>query len=331
MTVHPTAADRQPDLAAMHFTAQHLIGLRLLAAADELGSLGAAARATGMAQPNVSRAIAALEDTLGAPLLDRSPRGSTATALGKSVIAAAASLFDAAATFRRDVTSLLADDSAPLRVSASMTVAEHLMPGWLSTYRRRHPDADVGLRVRNSERVFDEVLAGTCDIGFVETPLARKDLNATVIADDHLVVVVAPGHPWAGRGRNAAGSAADAPPTGEFALGPVTAAELAATPLVLREPGSGTRTFHDRALAPWNPAPPAVELGSNAAVAAIVRAGGEPGVLSELAVADAVAHGELVVVDVDERLDLHRHIRAVWRGTGGPGRNARELIDIASR
>lgn len=290
MTVHPTAADRQPDLAAMHFTAQHLIGLRLLAAADELGSLGAAARATGMAQPNVSRAIAALEDTLGAPLLDRSPRGSTATALGKSVIAAAAPLFDAAATFRRDVTSLLADDSAPLRVSASMTVAEHLMPGWLSTYRRRHPDADVGLRVRNSERVFDEVLAGTCDIGFVETPLARKDLNATVIADDHLVVVVAPGHPWA-----------------------------------------GTRTFHDRALAPWNPAPPAVELGSNAAVAAIVRAGGEPGVLSELAVADAVAHGELVVVDVDERLDLHRHIRAVWRGTGGPGRNARELIDIASR
>ena len=49
MTAHPTAGARQPELTAMHFTAQHLIGLRLLAAADELGSLGAAARATGMA------------------------------------------------------------------------------------------------------------------------------------------------------------------------------------------------------------------------------------------------------------------------------------------
>ena len=284
-----------------------------------------------MAQPNVSRAIAALEDALGAPLLDRSPRGSTATPLGRSVIAAAAPLFDAAATFRRDATSLLADDSTPLRVSASMTVAEHLMPGWLATYRLRNPNADVGLRVSNSERVFDEVLAGTCDIGFVETPLARKDLNATVIADDHLVVVVAPEHPWARRGRNAPGATMDGPVADEPTLGPVTAAELAATPLVLRESGSGTRAFHDRALAPWNPVQPAVELGSNAAVAATVRAGGEPGTLSELAVADAVAHGELVVVDVDARLDFRRHIRAVWRGTDGPGRHARELIDIASR
>lgn len=314
MTEQPTAPDRPLNPAILHSTAQHLVGLRLLAAVDEFGGVGAAARAAGMAQPNVSRAIASLEDALGVTLLDRSPRGSTATPLGRSVITAAIPLFDAVAAFRRDVEFLIADESAPLRVSASMTVAEHLVPGWLATYRHRHPGADVGLRVRNSERVFDEVLAGACDIGFVETPLARKDLHATVVADDHLVVVVAPEHPWARPDR-----------------GPITAAALAATPLALREPGSGTRAFYDRALAPWNPVPPAVELGSNAAVAATVRAGGEPGVLSELAVADALAHGDLVAVDVDARLDFSRHIRAVWRGTGGPDRQARELIDIASR
>lgn len=308
----------------------HLAALRLLAATAELGGLGAAARALGMAQPNASRAIAALEKDLGADLLDRGPRGSTPTPLGRSVLAAAGPMFDAIDAYHHDVGKLLADGPTPLKVAASMTVAEHLMPEWLAVYRRRHPGADVGLRVLNSERVFDEVLTGACDVGFVETPLARGNLHATVVADDHLVTVVPPGHPWALRGRNAPrAGVGDHPRTGA-PTGPVTAAELAATPLALREPGSGTRAFLDRALAPWDPVPPAVELGSNAAVAATVRAGGEPGVLSELAVADALAHGELVAVDVDADLDLSRRIRAVWRGAGGPGRAAQELIGIAS-
>lgn len=296
----------------------HLTALRLLAAVDELGGLGAAARAMGMAQPNASRALAALERELGAMLLDRGPRGSAPTSMGRAILAAAVPLFDAADAFHHDVDVLTSDGTAPLRVSASLTVAEHLMPGWLATYRRLHPGAEVGLRVRNSDRVFDEVLSGACDIGFVETPLSRKNLHGTVVADDHLVVIVAPDHPWATRGSTEGGE-----------QNRVTAAELAATPLVLRERGSGTRAILDRALAPWNPVPPAVELGSNAAVAATVRAGQEPGVLSELAVADALAHGDLAVVDVGDELDFSRHIRAVWRGTG-PLRAARDLIRIAS-
>lgn len=129
MTVHPTAASRQPELAAMHFTAQHLIGPQVFLRRRRTRKPGRCGAGHGRWRNRVSRAIAALEDALGAPLLDRS-RGSTATPLGGSVIVAPI-LFDAAATFRRDVSSLLSDDSTPLRVSASMTVAEHLMPGWL--------------------------------------------------------------------------------------------------------------------------------------------------------------------------------------------------------
>ncbi|WP_295625292.1 LysR family transcriptional regulator [uncultured Corynebacterium sp.] len=302
MTNDGRPAPRTPNVAA----------LRLLAAVGREGGLGAAARASGIAQPNASRTIAALERELGVELLTRSTRGATVTPTGRAVLAAAGPLFDAVDAFDRDIDALTAGDSARLRISASLTVAENLVPRWLATYRRRHPGADVGLRVRNSERVFDDVVAGDCDIGFVETPLSRKNLHATIVADDHLVVVVSPDHPWARRAGD-----------------PITADELAATPLVLREAGSGTRAFVDRALAPWNPVPPAVEVGSNAAVAATLRTGGEPGVLSELAVADGLAHGDLVAVDVDARLDFRRRIRAVWRGAG-PGRVAREFIDIAA-
>ena len=75
------------------------------------------------------------------------------------------------------------------------------MPGWLATYRRLHPGAEVGLRVRNSDRVFDEVLSGACDIGFVETPLSRKNLHGTVVADEGVTVqgLVPPGHKLAVR------------------------------------------------------------------------------------------------------------------------------------
>ncbi|MFD5867568.1 LysR substrate-binding domain-containing protein [Corynebacterium sp. NPDC060344] len=309
----------------------HLTAFRILAAVDELGGLGAAARRLGMAQPNASRTIAALERELGAALLERGPRGSAPTPTGRAVLAAAGPLFDAVDQFHRELDHITGTDAAPLRVTASMTVAEHLVPAWLATYRARHPEAEVGLQVRNSDRVFDDVVSGACDIGFVETPLARRDLHATVVAEDHLVVIVAPGHPWAETESQAeSGSEAEPGSGSEPGRKRVSAAELAATPLVLREPGSGTRAFFDRAMAPWNPVPPAVELGSNAAVAATVRAGGEPGVLSELAIADALAHGDLVAVDVDERLDFRRHIRAVWRGAGGPGRAAGELVAIAS-
>ncbi|WP_261974987.1 LysR substrate-binding domain-containing protein, partial [Curtobacterium sp. B18] len=59
-------------------------------------------------------------------------------------------------------------------------------------------------------------------MGFTETPAAPPDLSSLVVDEDELVVVVAPHHPWA----SASG---------------ITADDLAETPLLLREEGSGTR------------------------------------------------------------------------------------------
>nr|WP_269451985.1 LysR substrate-binding domain-containing protein [Tessaracoccus coleopterorum] len=83
--------------------------------------------------------------------------------------------------------------------------------------------------------------------------------------------------------------------------------------MIVRETGSGTRLTLDDALRAWDPVSPALELGSNAAVMAGARVGGEPAVLSELAVASSVMRGELVVVPVTG-LTLDRELRAVWRG-----------------
>ncbi|MGI5218877.1 LysR substrate-binding domain-containing protein [Nocardia sp. CA-290969] len=268
--------------------------LELLVGVDDHGSLGAAARIAGIAQPNASRAIKKFEAQVGAPLLQRKPTGSTLTPEGtviahwsRKVLDDARQLLDVAAGMREK-------RAAELTVSASMTVAEHLMPAWLGQFRRTAPDVTIHLQVRNSVQVCDDVIAGQCDIGFVESPAVPRALHSIAVAADRLVVVVDPHHPWTRRKR------------------PLSIAELAGTPLVVREPGSGTRTTLDLALHEYERAAPLLELGSGAAIRTSVLGGVGPAVLSTLAVAAQVESGELKIVEV-EGLRLDRTLRAVWR------------------
>ena len=119
-------------------------------------------------------------------------------------------------------------------------------------------------------------------------------LCTRVVSGDDLVVVVAPSHPWARRRRT------------------LSAADLAATPLVLREAGSGTREVLERALSASGLEPtPLVELASTTAIKASVEAGTGPGVLSRLAVEQEVTDGRLVIV-ATSGVPLERQIRAIW-------------------
>jgi DNA-binding transcriptional LysR family regulator len=181
-----------------------------------------------------------------------------------------------------------------LRIAASMTAAEYLVPGWLNRLRASDPEIAVSLEMGNSAHVTTTMHRGGADIGFVEGPDDPPDLHARVVAEDDLVVVVAPSHPWARRRR------------------PLSAGDLAETPLVLREEGSGTREVLERALAAFGREPtPLVELASTTAIKASVAAGTAPGVLSRLAVASELADGRLIVVAI-AGIRLERLIRAIW-------------------
>jgi DNA-binding transcriptional LysR family regulator len=284
--------------------------LELFVAVAEHGSLSAAARAVDMAQPNATRAIARLERSFGIQLIDRHPRGSRLTADGAVVMDWARTVLDSAEQLRVATEALHSKRHSQLTVAASMTVAESFMPVWLAELRRTHPDLAIKLRVHNSEEVFDLIADRACDIGFVESPSVRTGLRSTAVAHDRLVVVVAPDHPWSRRRR------------------PVTPMELARTPLVVREPGSGTRTTLETALGAVTPVAPLLELNSNTAVRVSVAAGVGPAVLSELAVAALLKTGELVAVPTDG-LPLDRTMRAVWGRPTDTDGAAGDLVRIA--
>jgi DNA-binding transcriptional LysR family regulator len=271
-----------------------LESLRLLVRVAELGSVGRAARASGIAQPSATKRLAALERRARLPLLVRGPQGSALTNDGKLVVAWATKLLAAADEFQGSLTALRESRAATLRVAASMTIAEALLPRWLGDLRRASPEVRVGLTVTNSTEVARLVLAdGGIDLGFIEGPSLTEGLASRTVGTDRLIVVVAPTHPWARRRR------------------PLPVAELAATPLVVRESGSGTRETLDRLLAKHSPVDPELAVGSNAAVKGAAATGIAPAVLSQHAVEPELATGALVEVAVAD-LALDRTLRAVW-------------------
>ncbi len=288
-----------------------LMSLRLLMAIGSVGSITEAARQEGISQPAASKRVAALERSLSVPLIDRSRSGSRLTPQGRVVADWAGRVFGTVDQMFDAVAAMRTHEAPDLRVASSMTIAEALVPAWLSSLRAARPDLHVGLRVTNSQEVQHLVHEGLADLGLVETALSDRRLSRKVVARDRLAVVVAPDHPWARRRR------------------PLSAADLAAAQLIVREPGSGTRETLDRLLAPLGPTEPLLELGSNAAVRGAVRAGAGPAVLSILAVRDELRNEQLVEVAVDG-IDLGRPLTAVWRRGVKLGVAERTLLAIAT-
>jgi DNA-binding transcriptional LysR family regulator len=289
---------RLPDLAS----------LDLLVTVAETGSLRRAGERQGISQPAASVRIRGLEHRLGLTLLERSASGSRLTAAGATVVDWARPVLDRAGELIAASEALSASATKRLRVAASMTIAEYLMPGWLVALRANQPQITVALQVANSERVAELVRERHAELGFVEGWRPPSGLRSRTVATDELVVVVGADHPWTRRRR------------------PVSATELARTPLVSREPGSGTREVLEHQLTGAIPAvPPLAELASTTAIKVAVQAGQGPAVLSRLAVGAELATGLLRAVPLDE-IALRRRLRAVWLPEQAPRGPAAELL-----
>ncbi len=297
-----------PDLSAFE----------IFLAIARTGSLGAAGREFGLTQQAVSARLASIEAQTGVTLVSRTPRGSRLTPAGVVVAEWADRLLDVAQHVDAGLASLRSERRKRVKVAASLTIAEHLMPRWLvslqvAASRLGASTPEVIMTATNSDHAIAAVRDGEADLGFIETPYLPKGLRSRVVGRDELVLIVPAGHKWAQRQRS------------------TTAAELSQTPLVTREPGSGTRDSLTAALreALGDSTPeahPLLELSSAAAVRAAVVAGAGPAVMSRLAVADDLAIGRLRTVAVPE-LNLSRQLRAIWVGGRTPPAGvARDLL-----
>lgn len=289
-----------------------LASLDLLLSVVRLGSLSRAAASHGISQPSASARIRRMETQLGVQLLTRSPAGAAPTPVGRAVARRAETLVSVAQDLVLAADSFRQLGEAELRVAASYTIAEYLIPGWLATLRKKLPSQIVEVAVVNSTAVLERVQGGHTALGFVESGSALGGVSSAQVGDDQLVLVAAAGHRWTRR------------------RCPLPAAQLASAPVLLREPGSGTREVFEDALRTVGlpPLKATSELGSTSSLKAAVAGGDAVAVLSRLAVEAELADGRLVEVPV-AGLDLSRPLRAVWNPTRPLPGPAEELLAIA--
>ncbi len=249
--------------------------LEVFVATARAGSTRGAADRIARSQSAASTALTELESAIGAPLFDRVRRRLLLNENGRALLPKAASLVDQALELQQLFSG---EHATPLKMAASLTIGEVLLPERLARWQALHPASAVQLLIGNTREVIAAVAAFEVDLGFIEGPQAHPDLLLKPWLTDEMVVVAAPCHPLARLRR-------------------VNAAALRQVRWAMREPGSGSREAVDRwLLEHLGQIEVAFELGSLEAIKRLVAAGAAVGCLSRHAVASAVADGSLVIL-----------------------------------
>ncbi|WP_395638589.1 LysR family transcriptional regulator [Pseudolysinimonas sp.] len=132
-----------------------------------VGRFTLAADRLHLAQPSLSRQIAALEQDLGADLFTRGPGGATLTAAGECLLPWARRMLSDAASARRELDELAGVERGRVRLGATPTLCISLVAETLSDFHTRHPAIEIGLVEQGSRRLLDDLAAGELDIALV--------------------------------------------------------------------------------------------------------------------------------------------------------------------
>ena len=280
--------------------------LRALVAVARHGSFSAAAAALKLTQPGVSRQVQKVERELGVPLFIRRRGGVTLTAAGERVCAYAVETLERHAQLLRALDAEPLPPAGELRIAASTTPGEFVVPGLVAAFRGQFPSVQPRVAISDTAAVVADLEHGHADVGFVGARMSKRGLRYQVVAEDEVVLAVPVSHRFAGRDR-------------------VALAELVDEPFVEREGGSGTLlslrrilTAHGRRLPRYQVV---MELSSTQAVLSAVEGGHGLGWVSSLALAGR--NRERVGAVRLEELTLRRPLYMVTNPEG----TARPLAD----
>jgi len=277
--------------------------LEVFAAIAREGSSRAAAERVARSQSAASSALAELEAVLGVQLFDRSGRRLVLNENGRALLPVAVALLDQAVELE---TLFDAEHAAPLRLAASLTIGEYLLPGLLAQWKLAHPNSRVRMLIGNTSEVIASVVGHDADVGFIEGSQTHADLRVLPWMSDELVIVASPAHGLAGR--------------------IATPRQLSGATWILREIGSGTRQATDNWLLDHlGTLNVEFELDSTEAIKQLAKVGAGLACLSRHTVAASLKHGDLV--EVQTRLPSARRRLAIVVGRNKRlGRAAEDFI-----
>ncbi|MCX7164143.1 MAG: LysR family transcriptional regulator [Betaproteobacteria bacterium] len=256
-------------------------------------SFSRAAEELHLTQPAVSMQVQALEDQTGLPLTEQAGKKVRLTAAGEEVARQARRIAEQLREAGDALAALKGVEAGCLKIGVVST-AKYFAPSLLAEFRRRHPGVELQLTVNNRGTIVRHLAENSIDLAIMGTPPNEFETVAKIFAEHPLVFIAASGHPLAGKRR-------------------IEPQRLAQETLLIREPGSGTRTALERYLAEHGvTAGATMELGSNETIKQAVMAGLGLSFISEHTIGLERAVGRLVKLNVSGT-PVNRQWRLVYR------------------
>lgn len=156
-----------------------------------VGNFTLAADRLHLAQPSLSRQIAALERDLGAELFQRARGGSTLTTAGESLLPLARRMLADADSVRRELAQLAGLERGRVRLGATPTLCISLVAEVLSAFHAAHPAIELHISEHGSRRLLDELAGGELDLALITSSDAASAGRFTVapLLVEELVVI----------------------------------------------------------------------------------------------------------------------------------------------
>ena len=267
--------------------------LRTFAVVAEHESYSRAAEELLISQPALSVQVRDLERHYEMALFERAGRGVRLTEAGEVVRGYARRILALAEESGEAVSELQGLHAGLLRLGASTTIGEYLLPAALAAFHHAYPGIRVSVEIANTLRITDRLLHGELHLGLIGEPLQNPGLEVEPYLDDRIILVLPPGHRWAGAR--------------------ITVQDLSLETLIVREQGSATRDVTERALtAAGARMEIEMELGGTEAVKGAVAAGLGVAFVSASTVKQELESGRLSTSTV-RGLNIHRQFQLARR------------------
>lgn len=256
--------------------------LQIFITVAEKESFSQAAKEHHMTQPAVSQYIRQFEDQFGTRLLERSNKYVRLTKAGEIVFHHGKEILALYGKMQNLCDDLLNQASGTLSIGASYTFGEYVLPRILSNLKRTYPTILPAVTIGNTKTIADLVASHQLDIGIVEGQFEQVKLIKEELAEDEMVVVAPPNHPFAKRAI------------------PLKANELEQEMWIKREIGSGTREAMEQFFERFNISPKqTMSFSSTQPIKESVEAGLGISLLSTWAIQKEVRNGDLCILSVE--------------------------------
>ncbi|MFQ3574499.1 MAG: selenium metabolism-associated LysR family transcriptional regulator [Thermodesulfovibrionales bacterium] len=198
--------------------------LKVFCTVAETKSFSKTSEIIHLTQPAVSLQVQALEETYEAKLFDRTSNSITLTPAGEILYKYAKDILRLYAEAEKEIGKITGLIKGCVMVGGSTTIGNYVLPNVVVAFKNKHPKIKINVLIANTRKVEDLVTVGAIDFGLVESIPTRQKITIERLIEDELIVIVPSHHAWAKKKS-------------------VSIAELTKEPFIIREDGSGTRTF----------------------------------------------------------------------------------------